>query len=90
MARRRLLSTPAIGCCGAELPVSDWDARLPLHRTCSIASEPGGQRAQQLARRPGEIKPSKPVRTVKHNHLPIGATSGLGLGVRRRSTTDLR
>ena len=42
MARGRLLSNPASGCCGAELPVPDWDARLPLHGICSITSEPGG------------------------------------------------
>ena len=41
---------------------------------------PGGSGRSNSPIRPGEIKPSKPVRTVKYNHLPIVDRRHVGAG----------
>lgn len=74
------MSTPASGCCGAELPVPDWDARLPLHRTRSTASDPA---AAGAATRPsGRVRSSQASQSARSSTTIcrswIGATSGPG------------
>jgi hypothetical protein len=44
---------------------------------------PGGSGRSNSPIRPGEIKPSKPVRTVKYNHLPIVDRRHVGAGLSR-------